>query len=190
MKITDVSPFLLRGEELYGSHEGAEEATDQGDWLLLVRVRTDDGIEGWSDIETFGPVGARVIRGDTMSAMGFRTIADVLVGRDPLEVEQRWQELYIATAYYGRRGVAMQCISAVDNCLWSIRAQSAGVDLATALGGRRRDFVPPDARGKCGRSRTLRGAWLFRDEVRLGRLRCQPGAGPGQPCRDQGHARP
>jgi L-rhamnonate dehydratase len=142
MKITDVSPFLLRGEELYGSHEGAEEATDQGDWLLLVRVRTDDGFEGWSDIETFGPVGARVIRGDTMSAMGFRTIADVLVGRDPLEVEQRWQELYIATAYYGRRGVAMQCISAVDNCLWSIRAQSAGVDLATALGGRRRDRLP------------------------------------------------
>ena len=142
MKITDVSPFLLRGEELYGSHEGAEEATDQGDWLLLVRVRTDDGLEGWSDIETFGPVGARVIRGDTMSAMGFRTIADVLVGRDPLEVEQRWQELYIATAYYGRRGVAMQCISAVDNCLWSIRAQSAGVDLASALGGRRRDRLP------------------------------------------------
>jgi L-rhamnonate dehydratase len=142
VKIADVSPFLLRGEEIYGSHEGAEEATDQGDWLLLVRVRTDAGLEGWSDIETLGPVAARVISGDSMGAMGFRTIADILANTNPLEVERRWQELYIATAYYGRRGVAMQCISAVDNCLWSIRAQSAGVDLATALGGRRRERLP------------------------------------------------
>jgi L-alanine-DL-glutamate epimerase-like enolase superfamily enzyme len=139
VKITDISPFLLRGDEVYGSHSGAAEATDQGDWLLLVRVTTDAGLDGWSDIETLGPVAARVISGTSMGAMGFRTIADVLVGRDPLEVEQCWQEMYIATAYYGRRGVAMQCISAVDNCLWSIRAQAAGTDLATALGGRRRD---------------------------------------------------
>ena len=139
MKITEVTPFLLRGDELYGSHSGAEEATDQGDWLLLVRVTTDAGLTGWSDIETFGPVAARVISGESMGAMGFRTIADILVGRNPLEVEQCWQEMYIGTAYYGRRGVAMQCISAVDNCLWSIRAQAAGHDLASALGGRRRD---------------------------------------------------
>jgi L-rhamnonate dehydratase len=139
MKITDISPFLLRGAETYGSHAGADEATDQGDWLLLVRVQTDEGLEGWSDVETFGPVAARVISGPSMGAVGFRTIADLLAGRDPLDVERCWRELYIGTAYYGRRGVAMQCISAVDNCLWSIRAQAAGVDLATALGGRRRD---------------------------------------------------
>jgi L-rhamnonate dehydratase len=142
MKITDVSAFLLHGDEAYGSHAGAEEATDQGDWLLLVRVRTDAGLEGWSDVETLGPVAARVISGNSMGAMGFRTIRDELVGKDPLDVEHLWQELYLATAYYGRRGVAMHCISAVDNCLWSIRAQSAGVDLSTALGGRRRDRLP------------------------------------------------
>jgi L-alanine-DL-glutamate epimerase-like enolase superfamily enzyme len=33
-------------------------------------------------------------------------------------------------------------MSAVDNCLWSIRAQAAGVSLAEALGGRRRDRLP------------------------------------------------
>jgi L-rhamnonate dehydratase len=142
VKITDVSAFLLRGDEIYGSHHGAEEATDQGDWLLLVRVQTDEGIEGWSDVETLGPVATRVISGAGMGAMGFRTLRDELIGKDPLDVERVWQDLYLATAYYGRRGVAMHCISAVDNCLWSIRAQTQGVDLATALGGRRRDRLP------------------------------------------------
>src|SRR5260221_11241447 len=35
----------------------------------------------------------------------------------------------------------MQCISALDNCLWSIRAQAAGMSLARLLGGRQRDRV-------------------------------------------------
>ena len=142
MKITGVTPFLLRGEESYGSHAGELEATDQGDWLLLVRVSTDEGLDGWSDIETLGPVATQVIAGSGMGAMGFRAIGEELVGKNPLDVERLWEELYLATAYYGRRGVVMHCISAIDNCLWSIRAQTAGINLSTALGGRRRDRLP------------------------------------------------
>jgi L-alanine-DL-glutamate epimerase-like enolase superfamily enzyme len=142
MKITDVTPFLLRGEQRYGVQAGQAEATDQGDWLLLVRVRTDEGLTGWSDCETLAPVAAQVLNGQGMSALGFRTIGGELPGRDPLATERIWDELYIASAYYGRRGVAMHCMSAVDNCLWSIRAQAAGVSVADALGGRRRDRLP------------------------------------------------
>ncbi|MGW0228038.1 mandelate racemase/muconate lactonizing enzyme family protein [Actinopolymorpha singaporensis] len=142
MRITDVTPFLLRGTQTYGAHAGETEATDQGDWLLVVRVRTDEGLEGWSDVETMGPVAARVLQGSGMGALGFRTIHEQLLGRDATEVEAIWDELYVATAYYGRRGVAMHCMSAVDNCLWSIRAQAAGVSVAQALGGRRRDRLP------------------------------------------------
>jgi L-alanine-DL-glutamate epimerase-like enolase superfamily enzyme len=142
VKIADVTPFVLRGDESYGVRAGDAEATDQGDWLLLVRVRTDDGVAGWSDCETFAPVAARAISGPSMGALGFRTIDEQLRGRDPLAVEQIWDELYISTAYYGRRGIAMHCMSAVDNCLWSIRAQAAGLSLADALGGRRRDRIP------------------------------------------------
>ena len=158
MRITGVTPFLLRGEETYGAHAGAAEATDQGDWLLLVRVSTDEGIDGWSDVETLAPVAARVIAGSGMGAMGFRTIGEELLGKDPLEVERLWDELYLATAYYGRRGVVLQCMSAVDNCLWSIRAKAAGADLATALGGGMscallRKGAPL---GKCDRGRSAR----------------------------------
>jgi len=142
MKISEVTPFLLRGHERYGSNDRGGEATDQGDWLLLVRVRTDDGLEAWSDVETLGPVAARVINGTGMSALGFRTIAAEIVGRALGDLTEIWDELFIATAYYGRRGVAMHCMSAIDNCLWCLRAQGQGLSLATLLGGARRSEVP------------------------------------------------
>jgi L-rhamnonate dehydratase len=142
MRIRDVTPFLLRGDETYGAHEGSLEATDQGDFLFLVRVRTDEGLEAWADVETLGPVAAAVISGDSMGAMGFRTLSEVLVGQDPLNIAERWEDMYLASAYYGRRGVVIQCISAIDNCLWSIAAQARNVPLSDLFGVRRRDKLP------------------------------------------------
>jgi L-alanine-DL-glutamate epimerase-like enolase superfamily enzyme len=76
-----------------------------------------------------------------MSILGFRALKDLLIGEDPLEPQRVWDKLYIGSCYYGRRGVAMHCISAIDNCLWSIRAQAAGVSLGELLGGRRHERV-------------------------------------------------
>ena len=82
-----------------------------------------------------------MIAGQGMSVLGFRTLRELLLGEDPLDTERLWDKLYIGSAYYGRRGLAMHCISAIDNCLWSIRAQAAGMSLSQLLGGRRRDRV-------------------------------------------------
>lgn len=141
MKIVAVEPILLRGSSAYQTTGSAEEATDQGDWQLIVRVRTDEGITGWADVETLAPAAVAVIAGQGMGSLGFRTLSDLLVGRNPLDIEQLWEQMYIGSAYYGRRGLAMHCISAIDNCLWSIRAQVAGMSLSTLLGGRRRDRI-------------------------------------------------
>lgn len=141
MKITAVEPILLKGEGHYGATAGAEEASDNADWQLLVRVGTDEGLEGWADVETLAPAAVAIIAGKGMQLLGFRTLADLLLGQDPMDVEALWDRLYVGSAYYGRRGIAMHCISALDNSLWSIRAQAAGVSLAKLLGGRRRDRV-------------------------------------------------
>src|SRR5215475_4649422 len=141
MKITAVEPILLRGSTEYRAAAGAEEATDNGDWQLLVRVATDEGLTGWADAETLAPAAVAIIAGQGMAILGFKTLGELLVGEDPREVERLWDKLYVGSAYYGRRGLAMQCISAIDNCLWSIRAQAAGVSLARLLGSRRRDSV-------------------------------------------------
>jgi L-alanine-DL-glutamate epimerase-like enolase superfamily enzyme len=142
MQITNVEPILLRGEEAYAATAGSAEAIDNGDWQLLVKVSTDEGLCGWSDVETLASAAVACINGPGMGVLGFRCLKDLLIGKDPLGIlPQLWEELYIGTSYYGRRGVAMHCISAIDNCLWSIRAQAAGVPLGQLLGGRRCDKV-------------------------------------------------
>jgi L-alanine-DL-glutamate epimerase-like enolase superfamily enzyme len=141
MRITAVDPILLRGDESYRSSTGGDEAVDNGDWQLLVRVDTDEGITGWADVETLAPAAVAIIAGEGMGILGFKTLAELLVGERALDTQRLWDRLYVGSAYYGRRGIAMQCISAIDNCLWSIRAQAAGMPLATLLGGQRRDRV-------------------------------------------------
>ncbi len=141
MKITEVEPILLRGEQAYGATSGGAEATDNGDWQLIVRVATDEGLTGWADVETLSPAAVAIIAGQGMAVLGFKTLSELLIGENPLDVEALWDKLYVGSAYYGRRGIAMHCISAIDNCLWSIRAEAAGMSLARLLGGRRRDKI-------------------------------------------------
>lgn len=141
MKITEVEPILLRGQQAYGTSTGGDEATDNGDWQLIVRVATDEGLTGWADVETLAPAAVAIIAGQGMAILGFKTLSELLIGENPLDVEALWDKLYVGSAYYGRRGIAMHCISAIDNCLWSIRAEAAGMSLARLLGGRRRDKI-------------------------------------------------
>ncbi len=141
MKITEVEPILLRGETAYGA-AARDEASDNGDWQLIVRVATDEGLTGWADVETLAPAAVAIIAGQGMSVLGFRTLGELLVGENPLDVSRLWDRMYVGSAYYGRRGIGMQCLSAIDNCLWSIRAQAAGMSLAALLGGRRRERIP------------------------------------------------
>ena len=126
MQISAVEPILLRGREAYGTRAHDNEATDNGDWQVVVKVSTTDGIVGWADVETLAPAAVAIIAGQGGSMHGFRTLAELLIGENALDIERLWEKLYIGSAYYGRRGITMQCISAIDNCLWSIRAQATG----------------------------------------------------------------
>lgn len=141
MKIVAVDPILLRGEQTYVATQGGEEAVDNGDWQLIVKITTDQGLVGWGDIETLASAAAAIIGGPGMSILGFKALGDLLIGEDPTDTTRIWNKLYIGSAYYGRRGIAIQCMSAIDNALWSIKAQAEGKPLAALLGGRKRDRI-------------------------------------------------
>jgi L-alanine-DL-glutamate epimerase-like enolase superfamily enzyme len=141
MRINDVEAILLRGDETYQATSGGEEARDNGDWQLLVKVSTDEGLTGWADVETLAAAAQACIHGPGMGVLGFRALKDLLLGENPLDPEPIWHKLYIGSCYYGRRGVALHCISAIDNCLWSIRAQAAGLSLGALFGERHADRV-------------------------------------------------
>jgi L-alanine-DL-glutamate epimerase-like enolase superfamily enzyme len=137
MRITEVEPILLRGTEATGRPRAPKPWTRR--LAAAGRVATDED-QPAGPMPRLAPAAVAVIASRVWqcSAQDPGRAAD---GENPLDVERLWDKLYIGSAYYGRRGLAMQCISAIDNCLWSIRAQAAGVSLARLIGARRRDSV-------------------------------------------------
>ena len=92
MRITDVECILLKGDQTYGTRKTEPDATDQGDWLAFVRVETDEGLVGWSDVETLTTAAPSIVQGVSMTPMGSHTLRDVLVGEDPSDTEPLWNE--------------------------------------------------------------------------------------------------
>ena len=79
--------------------------------FTLVRVHTDAGIDGIGQAES----PALVI--DAAIKSGLEAL---LKGEDPFQVERLWQKMYSGTGLWGRRGVTLAAIGAVETALWDI----------------------------------------------------------------------
>ena len=138
MKITNVEVLVLKSPGLYNRPEGAEEP--QGPtYMGLVRVSTDAGITGYSDVETSAPVAKAAVEAPSWSEPGmecFDGLASLIVGENPLEPERLWYKMYRGSIYYGRRGAAIQAISAIDIALWDIMGKFYGQPVCVLLGAR------------------------------------------------------
>jgi L-alanine-DL-glutamate epimerase-like enolase superfamily enzyme len=60
----------------------------------------------------------------------------ILLGKDPFDNEFLWQHMYRQTMAFGRKGVAMAAISAVDIALWDLMGKAAQLPVFRLLGGR------------------------------------------------------
>lgn len=143
MKITNVELFVLKSPGLYHSPDGAAEPSGPT-YMGLVKVSTDAGLCGYSDVETSAPVAKAAIEAPPWSEPGmacFDGLASLLIGENPLEVERLWYKMYRGSIYYGRRGVAIQAISAIDIALWDIMGKAYGQPVHVLLGGKWRDRV-------------------------------------------------
>lgn len=143
MKITGVEVFVLKSPGLYRTPVDAEEPPGPT-YMGLVKVSTDAGITGYSDMETAPSVARAVVEAPRWSEPGmecFEGLASLIVGENPLEVERLWYKMYRGSIYYGRRGAAIQAISAIDIALWDIMGKFYGQPVHVLLGGKWRDKV-------------------------------------------------
>ncbi len=69
------------------------------------------------------------------------TLADIVLGRDAMDVAGAWSAMVHAIRNLGRPGVASMAIAAVDNALWDLKARLLGVPVVALLGGER-ESVP------------------------------------------------
>ncbi len=132
MKITDVEAIYLRLPEVDPTRADGTQDT------LLIKVHTDEGITGIGEVDSSPLVAKAAIEAPVSHsvAMGLRY---VLLGENPLEVEQLWEKMYRATIYFGRVGPAMHAMSGIDLALWDIRGKVMGRSVSELLGGARRD---------------------------------------------------
>lgn len=98
---------------------------------VLVRIKTDDGIEGIGG--TAPAPAAALIEGH---------LSHLLVGVDPFDVEMLWDQMFRSSLPYGRKGLPIMAISAVDIALWDIIGKAKGEPVWRMLGGKTKEALP------------------------------------------------
>ena len=95
-----------------------------------VEISTDKGIKG---IGFGGPGCSFVIE---------RHLTKLLMGEDPFNVEELWDIMWRSTLYYGRKGLAVSAISAIDLALWDVIGNALGMPVYKLLGGETKARIP------------------------------------------------
>jgi D-galactarolactone cycloisomerase len=115
MNISEIRTYVVRHKlsEPFGFSQWWYDTRE----ILLVEVVTDRGISGWG--EAYGP--ARVIR-----AAVSEFFAPLFAGAPAGNPEALWDAMYGRSCDYGRKGIMLSAISAIDVALWDIRGKAAG----------------------------------------------------------------
>jgi len=116
MKITSVSATPLKSQ------------------VLIVRIQTDEGIEG------VGECNARFWL--TMKPFIEDIVGPRIVGLDPRDTQRIWDSVWTETKSLGPGGLQSTGMGAVDTALWDITAKSVGLPLYQVLGGAARNKIP------------------------------------------------
>jgi L-rhamnonate dehydratase len=99
---------------------------------ILVAIDTDSGLTAYG-VGGGGFAGIHIVR---------TVLRDLLVGRDPADVESLSREMLEHTLAYGQKGIVIMAISGVDLALWDLRGHSEGVSISDLLGGAKATALP------------------------------------------------
>lgn len=133
MKITEVVCQILRIPNVLAKTASSQDS-------VLVRVRTNDGLEGVGEADSSPEVVKAIVDAPFSHniACGLRQI---LVGENPLEHERLWQKMYRRTMYFGRTSVGISAMAAVDMALWDLKGKHFGEPIHRLLGGKQHDRI-------------------------------------------------
>ncbi len=98
---------------------------------LVVEIETEDGVIGCAT-GSGGEPAAWLIRNH---------FARFLVGEDARNINRIWDEMYRASLPYGRKGLPIMAISAVDLALWDLNGKVRGEPVYNLIGGLSRNEI-------------------------------------------------
>ena len=115
-----------------GRYRGHEVRTIAGsDWsgYFVVEVEVDTGEVGVG-VSVGGPAGCWVVE---------QHLSHFVVGKSPFEFEVIWDQMFRGSLFYGRKGLVVHAISAVDLALWDLMGRITGKPVYELLGGPSRE---------------------------------------------------
>lgn len=118
MRITDVVATQLRIPSVENIFDGTQD-------VLIVEVRTDEGVAGVGEVVSSSYVARAVIEAPR-SGGGRHGLREILRGMDPLDHEAVWNAMYEQTAWYGRRAVAIHAMAGIEVALWDLKGKALG----------------------------------------------------------------
>ena len=131
MIIANIETFPLRIPFKPGTRAAASAWGEKGLPVadsLLVRVTTDQGLEGWGETFGFRAVSSAQLAIDEL-------IAPLCIGGDATQIGPLMMEVQKKLHVFGRSGPLFYGISAVDIALWDIAGKAAGMPVCRLLGG-------------------------------------------------------
>ncbi|MDT8862148.1 mandelate racemase/muconate lactonizing enzyme family protein [Alkalihalobacillus sp. MEB130] len=99
---------------------------------LWIRIHTDEGIIG------LGETNPKV---KPVESMIHDVCSEILIGKDPRNIEQIWSLFYQAFNHHGYSGTEMRALSGIDIALWDILGKSVGQPIYRLLGGASREKI-------------------------------------------------
>ncbi len=133
MKITEIICQLLRVASVERKTASSQDA-------VLVRIRTDTGLEGIGEADSQPEVVKAIIDAPFSHniACGLRQL---LIDENPLETERLWQKMHRRTLYFGRSSVTITAMAAIDMALWDLKGKHFGEPIHRLLGGKQYDQI-------------------------------------------------
>lgn len=123
MKITKIETIrLARGITV---HAGSVS------WLW-VRIHTDAGLVG---------LGETYPAAEAAEAVVAHSLSQVLLGRDPRQIDRLWADMLLKVGYHGWAGAEIRAISAVDIALWDLLGKMTAQPVYQLLGGKSRERI-------------------------------------------------
>jgi len=96
---------------------------------LVVEIEADNGVVGFA-VSTGGEPAAWIVE---------RHLSRFLLGANTEDIELIWDQMFLSTLFYGRKGLVLNAISCVDLALWDLLGQLRGEPVHHLLGGAVRD---------------------------------------------------
>jgi L-rhamnonate dehydratase len=98
---------------------------------LVVEIEADNGVVGFG-VATGGEIGAWIVE---------KHLARFLEGAQATDLERIWDQMYLSTLFYGRKGIVLNAISCVDLALWDLLGKLRQEPVCHLLGGAVRDEI-------------------------------------------------